>query len=131
MLALIHHMIIQGCHSGEVFQKYAILGDDIVIGDSSILEKYLLIMKTLGVNISLPKSIVSSDIVEFAKRIISRGEGDLSPIGSGLILSTLRNKYLLGLLIASATSLNYYSISTALKKILSIQGNPIYYELAL
>ncbi|KAL5064078.1 hypothetical protein RYX36_025815, partial [Vicia faba] len=53
---------------GKRFDKYVILGDDIYIAESKVVEVYLSILKDLGVTISLPKSLVS-DLggVEFPK----------------------------------------------------------------
>lgn len=54
------------------------LGDDIVIFDQKVAQRYLLIMKDLGVKINLVKSVVSKDTFEFAKRIIHK-DSNLSP----------------------------------------------------
>jgi hypothetical protein len=50
------------------FNDYIILGDDIVIKNNKVAEKYKAIMTRLGVDISLPKTHVSKDTYEFAKR---------------------------------------------------------------
>lgn len=48
------------------------LGDDIVIFDASLADKYLEVMKELGMEINLSKSIVSPKlpVFEFAKRTV-------------------------------------------------------------
>jgi len=55
-----------------------VLGDDIVIFNTKVAQRYLVIMKDLGVKINLVKSVVSKDTFEFAKRIIHR-DSNLSP----------------------------------------------------
>jgi len=52
-----------------------------VIADETVAKNYLHIMKTLGVQINLSKSIISSKgVVEFAKTL--RGpSGNYSPVG--------------------------------------------------
>lgn len=70
MLAITHHVIVR-IASLEVgiknFDSYAILGDDIVIADELVAQKYLELMKLLGVSINLNKSVVSEIFGEFAK----------------------------------------------------------------
>jgi hypothetical protein len=88
MLALTHHFIVQ-CSawiSGTtpqttLFKDYAVLGDDIVIWNKAVAETYLKVIKSLGVEVGLAKSIVSlnGDALEFAKRTLYKGE-DVSPI---------------------------------------------------
>lgn len=54
--------------------KYEILGDDLVILDSAIANKYLEVAKDLGVEINLSKSILSTNgSFEFAKRTVIQG----------------------------------------------------------
>jgi hypothetical protein len=53
---------------------------------------YQMIMDGLGVSISLPKSIVSKDMVEFAKRVRTLDGDDLSIIGPGLIMAGVRDR---------------------------------------
>jgi hypothetical protein len=75
MLALTHHALVQYAASlaypirTSWFVRYAILGDDVVIADRFVAAKYLEVMKEIGVDISLAKSMVSSSgSLEFAKR---------------------------------------------------------------
>jgi hypothetical protein len=85
MLAITHHFIIHwagvraGLPWGYVSNSYVVLGDDVVICDPDLAVQYQDLMDRLGVNVSLPKSIVSSDSAEIAKRLLWRGE-DISPI---------------------------------------------------
>jgi len=53
--------------------KYVLLGDDVLIGDSEVVNQYLEIMRKLGVEIQLTKSHISPHFCEFAKRLIYRG----------------------------------------------------------
>jgi hypothetical protein len=83
MLALTHHCIIQfaaskaGCTSW--FSDYAVLGDDVVIGNHGVAREYLSVMGTLGVSINKSKSLVSKNLsMEFAKRFYYKGK-DVTP----------------------------------------------------
>jgi len=126
MLAITHHVIVQvaaiKAGKSERFTSYCVLGDDIVIADEAVSQEYLNLMKTLGIKISTGKSICSSNFTEFAKRLkglrqpvgfVPKGEYrtikdpndqrnliiDYSPIGAGLILFVLRNRWSVCLLI--------------------------------
>nr|UUW21457.1 MAG: RNA-dependent RNA polymerase [Guiyang mito-like virus 14] len=79
MLALTHHAIVQFAawrtkrFSGW-FDLYAVLGDDVVIGDRYVAAQYVEIMDTLGVEIGFSKSIISKNLsMEFAKRFFYKG----------------------------------------------------------
>jgi len=102
MLALTHHVIVM--KAAELagiknFTSYALLGDDIVINNDSVADKYLLIMESLGVRINMQKSIISKEIAEFAKRLVSP-TFELSPIGAGNILIVSRRTSMVGALLA-------------------------------
>lgn len=75
--ALAHHYVMFYCCKSLSLEwssaKYVILGDDILIGDSRLGAKYREIMEELGVDIAPDKTLVSSEILEFAKRYIYRG----------------------------------------------------------
>jgi hypothetical protein len=90
MLALTHHIIIQyaafkayrkGLRDLKWFNKYCILGDDIIIGDPIVADIYYdFMVNTLKVKINLAKSVISNNgIGEFAKRI-TNGSEDFSPL---------------------------------------------------
>jgi len=88
MLALTHHYIVQYCAwfsgvvpRGTLFTAYAVLGDDILIWNRQVASRYLKVLKTLGVEVGLAKSIISEEGkgVEFAKRTVIEGT-DVSPI---------------------------------------------------
>jgi len=102
MLAITHHVIVQcaAIQAGlkDRFTDYCVLGDDIVISDEAVAREYLVLMKTLGLEIQESKSINSSIFTEFAKKI--RGPFlELSPIGAGLILFSLRNRFYICVLV--------------------------------
>jgi hypothetical protein len=79
MLAMVHHMIVQFAawragHRGW-FSLYAVLGDDIVIGDHLVADHYVRLMKEFGVGIGFHKSIISDNLsLEFAKKYFYKGE---------------------------------------------------------
>lgn len=85
MLALTHHFLVgvsarKAGYPMGTFSAYAVLGDDIVIADGRVARQYLLLMRELGVEIGLAKSLVSRNgVLEFAKRYFVRGE-DCSPV---------------------------------------------------
>jgi hypothetical protein len=91
MLALTHHFIVQSYYSYSPERDYAILGDDVIVPDY-LASHYQTTMDGLGVSISLPKSIVSKDMVEFAKRVRTLDGDDLSIIGPGLIMAGVRDR---------------------------------------
>lgn len=130
MLALTHHMIVNAavasswrfvwCADHLVSHPwYAVLGDDVVLTgyDSSetVPANYLSLMEHLGVDISLPKSLVSERYLEFAKKVISRDSIDWSPVGPGLILSVVRNKFLAGICLADLVNRGLIDFSASLE----------------
>lgn len=67
-------------YPGRSFLDYALLGDDIVIGDQKVALRYKQWLADLGVSVSMPKSLVSDiGALEFAKKFRVKGV-DLSPI---------------------------------------------------
>lgn len=95
MLALTHHALVQYAASlaypirTSWFMRYAILGDDVVIADRAVAVKYLEVMKTIGVDISIAKSLVSaSGSLEFAKRTWISGR-EATPISLAELLVAL------------------------------------------
>lgn len=85
MLALTHHFVVQfaaySVGHRTWFTDYALLGDDLVIGNAAVAKRYLQIMGTLGVGIGLHKSLLSplGTTLEFAKRTFHLGI-DVSPV---------------------------------------------------
>lgn len=102
-----HHCVVwmaaHRVYPGVKFKAYAILGDDIVIGDSRVAQEYSNILSDLQVTISTQKSLVSDKgACEFAKRFyVNKGFTDLSPVSikslhacnSIIGLINIRNKY--------------------------------------
>lgn len=87
IFSICHHVIVrvaaQRAGKPVSFSNYVLLGDDIVIGDDLVAQHYRAIMSELGVEISVPKSHVSLDTYEFAKRWIHSGtEVTGAPLGS-------------------------------------------------
>jgi len=75
MLALVHHAIVGFAAKRakvKVFNRYAVLGDDVVIADSRVAKQYLLILQEIGVSVGLAKSIISKRkmVIEFAKKFV-------------------------------------------------------------
>jgi len=122
MLALTHHVLVRvsALRAGKdpaSFSDYAVLGDDIVISDDATAEEYLRLLSYLGVGISLHKSLVSSDTLEFAKRLI-RTDADLSPIGPGLILQANRRKSAVPMFVAECVRLGFTTTPNAVLELL-------------
>lgn len=93
MLALTHHFIVQASawRAGVVpvgtwFADYAVLGDDLVLANKAVADEYLEILRDLGMEVNLSKSLLSSDgtCLEFAKRTIfvypDKSWIDISPV---------------------------------------------------
>jgi hypothetical protein len=66
-----HHLVVAWaaklCGLDD-FREYILLGDDIVICNDKVAQKYIAIMTRLGVHISPHKTHVSKNTYEFAKR---------------------------------------------------------------
>lgn len=74
-------------HPGQKFDKYAILGDDVVICGIEVAKIYKQTLAELGVDISMSKSLIShSGSAEFAKRF-SFGV-NLSPVSIRNLLNS-------------------------------------------
>jgi len=92
-LAITHHWVMQFCsflvtRNWEWEERYEVLGDDIVIFDTDLANSYLEVMKQLGLEINLSKSITSHNkpCFEFAKRTFSDGN-----LVSGITLSQINS----------------------------------------
>lgn len=94
LFALSHHMMVwyaaERVYPGVIFDKYAILGDDIVIADDLVNEAYCDILTQIGVSKSESKSIDSaSGACEFAKTFwVDRMRENLSPLSLKKVLRT-------------------------------------------
>jgi hypothetical protein len=91
MLALTHHALVQWAYFRlctrvgiryKWFELYAILGDDVIIGDSGVAAEYLAVMDSLGVEIGLAKSLVSPNklVGEFAKKFFIPSDASMVPV---------------------------------------------------
>nr|CEZ26296.1 RNA dependent RNA polymerase [Botrytis cinerea mitovirus 1] len=123
MLALTHHTIVQVAASRagykDLFLDYALLGDDICIANKAVADNYLLIMRDLGVEINLSKSLISSTgVVEFAKRW-RVGQTDVSPASPALITRLLSNMNYLPVLILDLVNRGVKTIQNS-EKLLSL-----------
>lgn len=78
MFAVTHHVVVRTAammagYDPCTFKAYVLLGDDIVIANQKVAEKYQYLMESLGVNLSPAKTHVSVDTYEFAKRWYQAG----------------------------------------------------------
>jgi hypothetical protein len=79
VFALTHHALVQFAAylAGRKgwFELYALLGDDIVIADDAVANKYKRICKWLGMGIGISKSMVNDNSsCEFAKKVFVQGK---------------------------------------------------------
>lgn len=82
-MALTHHLIVQvaairskavsGSTLAPYFDKYALLGDDLVIKHDHVAAEYKNLTKVLDMPFSVVKTHTSSEVFEFAKRWFYRG----------------------------------------------------------
>lgn len=70
IFTLFHHLLVQ--HAAYIvgrkrawFRKYAILGDDLVIGHTRVAKEYKRLLALYGVDISVEKSLKSVNGVRF------------------------------------------------------------------
>jgi len=90
---LTHHLVVHWAAHLEGFNeftKYIILGDDIVINHDKVARRYIKIMNKLGVDISIPKTHVSKNTYEFAKRWIFQGR-EISGLPLRGIMNNINN----------------------------------------
>jgi len=82
MLAVTHHFLVQlaarragQTRPGHWYENYELLGDDINIFNGEVALQYLQIMESIGVGITLSKSVVAKTAAfEFAKVTGLRGK---------------------------------------------------------
>lgn len=94
LFTLSHHVLVwvaaeRYFQDERRFTDYALLGDDIVILHDGVAESYRALLQELGVEISLQKSLVSTNgSLEFAKRFFVKDlKIDLSPISAKAVLT--------------------------------------------
>lgn len=94
MLALTHHVLVASLFEKDEEMRYAVLGDDMAIIHTKG-DMYVRLMTSLGVKISLSKSIIKSNYIEFAKKLFNMNTGELDAVlGPKLILNSIPNKLL-------------------------------------
>lgn len=87
-MALLNHFLVRfAAHKVGInkFQDYLVLGDDVVIASKEVAERYISIMKDIGVDISLSKRVVPTKDhsgVEFASQYICN-DINFSPLPVG------------------------------------------------
>jgi hypothetical protein len=92
LFALSHHLVVEYCAETvikSVKTKYRIIGDDNVIIDQKVFNKYLTVMKDLGLSINTGKTVVSSkdadySAAEVAKQLYLNGI-NLTPLTPGFV----------------------------------------------
>lgn len=77
--SLSHHVLVQlaAKRAGRTgfFELYALLGDDLVIADKAVADKYVQLCATFGIEIGIAKSMISRNrSLEFAKVVYFAGE---------------------------------------------------------
>jgi hypothetical protein len=63
----------------QKLQPYVVLGDDIVIANDYLYNKYTEFLHMYEVPVNLNKSLISKDLCEFAKRLVSSTREEYSP----------------------------------------------------
>lgn len=90
-MALCHHVLVQLSYavtypqSSDVYEDYALLGDDLVIRDKRVAETYKVLIASLGMPYSPSKSFEAVGLAEFAKSLFRHGE-DLKPFPLALLI---------------------------------------------
>lgn len=107
---------------GTWFKDYAVLGDDLVIFNRAVAEEYMRVIRKIGMNIGLAKSVLcrKGTTMEFAKRIFHQGN-DISAVpfkeffaalsGYGDILQFSRKYHLSRLELARVIGFKYQALS--------------------
>jgi hypothetical protein len=84
-LALIHHLLVQySAHTvygvETWFMAYLVLGDDVIIADKLVAERYQTILASFGITVGLAKSYISKDgMFNFANQSFV-GDDNISPL---------------------------------------------------
>lgn len=95
LFALSHHIIMwwaaEQVYKGAYFDKYAILGDDVVVADSRVCAQYKSLVNRLGVQVSEGKCLSSpSGGCEFAKKFrLKNMTIDVSPLSLQKLLDLI------------------------------------------
>jgi hypothetical protein len=96
--AVAHHYVMYYCcrelNIPYKEAKYVLLGDDILIGDRLLKEKYCEVITSLGVEFSPLKTHESKFLFEFAKRLFYKGE-EITPFPISSLKESAKRYYLL------------------------------------
>jgi hypothetical protein len=96
--AVAHHYVMYYCcrelNIPYKEAKYVLLGDDILIGDRLLKEKYCEVITSLGVEFSPIKTHESKFLFEFAKRLFFKGE-EITPFPISSLKESAKRYYLL------------------------------------
>lgn len=96
--AVAHHYVMYYCCRELKINwktaKYCILGDDLVISDPLLGAKYMEVITSLGVDFSPQKTIISSYVIEFAKRLFYNGS-EITPFPFSPLLEAKKHYYVL------------------------------------
>jgi hypothetical protein len=122
MFSVCHHLIVRVAarRAGKTvrFTRYALLGDDIVIADDAVAREYRAILAEVDVSISEPKTHVSEDTFEFAKRWVHRGtEVTGAPLGSLFEAVRFRKNAEGGLLTKSISYVSFYGVAVWFREV--------------
>jgi len=108
--AVSHHVTVQiaALRAGHVglFEGYSLLGDDIVIFDRVVANEYLKLMDQLAVPINLDKSVIGSQVAEFAKRHFYQGH-EVTGVSGTLVTVALKNLSGMRMLVETAVRRGY------------------------
>ena len=116
MFAVSHHVIVRvaALRAGKpiTWNRYALLGDDIVLTDAAVVAEYRAILAEIGVDVSEPKTHESQDTYEFAKRWIHKGtEVTGAPFGSLFEAVRFRKDVSGGLLTKAISYISFYGVA--------------------
>jgi hypothetical protein len=92
-----HYLVYECCREARVDWStlpYCLLGDDIVIGRRDVAELYLSKIRSLGVEVSDLKTHRSRYTLEFAKRLIHKGQ-EITPFPISALAESEKRSYLL------------------------------------
>jgi hypothetical protein len=97
-MALTHHYLVRiaamRCGLGPYFDRYFLLGDDLVIYHDLVAESYKVLISNLDMPYSIEKTHTSKDVFEFAKRWYYKGV-EITGFSIGGLLSTYQRYPLL------------------------------------
>ncbi|AHE13868.1 Pol [Sclerotinia sclerotiorum mitovirus 6] len=94
MFTLSHHILVRYCgllNGIDNFNRYIMLGDDIVINHNKVAKTYIRLLHALGVETSQAKTHVSKHTYEFAKRWIDTRCGEITGLPIKGLLDNIEN----------------------------------------